>query len=198
MENLSRITDPQILRETMDRLIQENVVRPIRGIASGVTGWFPVDMTDEGDSVVVRAALPGLHSSDFQVSLLGNVLSIDVEPSGGESERTNWLLRERPVGPFRRSITVPVPVDPDQTKAQYEQGILVLRMRKSEQAQPRRINVDTGTSTSQETIASGEITPVPIPQDTAAPRDPERDPVTEAAMDSFPASDPPAWGSGRV
>src|SRR4051812_26290502 len=117
MENLSRITDPQALRETMDRLIQENVVRPIRGIASGVTGWFPVDMTDEGDSVVVRAALPGMHPSDFQVSLLGNVLSIDVEPGGTESDQSNWLLRERPIGPFRRSITIPVPVDPDHTRA---------------------------------------------------------------------------------
>jgi len=198
MENFSRITDPQALRETMDRLIQENVVRPIRGIASGVTGWFPVDMTDEGDSVVVRAALPGMNPSDLQVSLLGNVLSIDVEPSAGESDRTNWLLRERPVGPFRRSITIPVPVDPDHTKAQYDQGILVLTMLKSEQAQPRRINVDGGTMASATMTSSEEPTPVPIPQDTAAPRDPERDPVTEAAMDSFPASDPPAWGSGRV
>ena len=198
MENLSRMTDPQVLRETMDRLIQENVVRPIRGIASGVTGWFPVDMTDEGDSVVVRAALPGMNPSDFQVSLLGNVLSIDVEPGGTEADQTNWLLRERPIGPFRRSITIPVPVDQDHTRAQYQEGILVLTLPKSEQARPHRISVDTGATASQAATTSEGSTPVPIPQDTSAPRDPERDPVTEAAMDSFPASDPPSWGSGRV
>jgi HSP20 family protein len=196
MENLARITDPQALRETMDRLIQENVVRPIRGMASGVTGWFPVDMLDEGQNVVVRAALPGINPSDIQISLLGNVLSIDVEPSAAESEQRNWLLRERPVGPFRRSITVPIPVDPDQTRAEYDQGMLILTLPKSAQARPRRIMVGDQFGTTPATDA--QPTPVPIPQDTAAPRDPESDPVTEAAMDSFPASDPPAWGSGRV
>jgi len=198
MENLSRITDPQTLRETMDRLIQENVVRPIRGMASGVTGWFPVDMTDEGDHVVLRAALPGLKPSDLQISLLGNVLSIDVEAGGGDSDRSNWLLRERPVGPFRRSITVPVPVDPDATQAQYEQGILTITLPKSEQARAKRINIGDMPSASPSSATDLGPTPVPIPQDSAAPRDPEGDPVTEAAMDSFPASDPPAWGGGRV
>jgi len=198
MENFSRITDPQALRETMDRLIQENVVRPIRGIASGVTGWFPVDMMDEGENVVVRAALPGINPSDIQISLLGNVLSIDVESSGSDTERSNWLLRERPVGPFRRSLTVPVPVDPDATNAQYEQGILTLTMPKSELARAKHIRIGDTPTSSATSPSNWEPTPVPIPQDSAAPRDPEGDPVTEAAMDSFPASDPPSWGGGRV
>jgi len=197
MENFSRITDPQSLRETMDRLIQENVVRPIRGIASGVTGWFPVDMTDEGEHVVLHAALPGINASDIQISLLGNVLSIDVESNGSDTDRTNWLLRERPVGPFRRSITVPVPVDPDATQAQYDQGILTLTMPKSEQARAKQIKIGDHPTANSGTKSDQGPTPVPIPQDSAAPRDPDGDPVTEAAMDSFPASDPPSWGGNR-
>jgi HSP20 family protein len=212
MENLNRLTDAQTLRDTVDRLIQDNVVRPIRGIATSAQGWFPIDMLDQGDELMIRASLPGINPDDLDVHLQGDLLTIHGDHDAS-TDTGNWLVRERPTGTFNRTLNLPFRVDPDRVDASYEQGVLTLRFPKTGLSPAKHISVRSsrtsqapGTSTSPgQPPITGSPTPTDFESHPATthlesgtePRDPGKDEVTEASIESFPASDPPAWGGSH-
>jgi HSP20 family protein len=94
--------------------------------------WEPVvDMYETEDSVVVVAELAGLKEDDIEVMVLGNSLIIkgirrDSVTKGQRSYHQIEIRR----GPFERELALPVPVDPEQTNAYYENGLLEVIMTK--------------------------------------------------------------------
>jgi len=134
------------LRQVMDRLLEDAVIAPRQG---GAAGWGgpPLDVYEEGDNLTVEAQLPGLKSDDIDVNVERGVLTISgrttAEP---EPHGRNCLLREQRAGQFSRSLQLPATYTADPSEATYEQGILRLVFPKSEQAKPRRIQLNTGTS----------------------------------------------------
>ena len=198
MESTNRLTDSQTLRGTVDRLFQDNVVRPIRGIATSAQGWFPVDVVDQGDQLVIHASLPGVDADDLNVNLQGETLTIRGDP-GARFEDGSWLVRERPTGSFNRTISLPFRVDADRVEAELNRGILTLRLPKAGDAPSKRISIKSATAPASPAPTTLKDHPATLHmQSGTEPRDPEGDEVTEASIDSFPASDPPAWGSHRV
>ncbi len=128
------------LREAMDRLFEDSFVRPL--------SWFmpvngasvlPLDMFETDEEVVVRASVPGVDPKDIDISVTGDVLTI--QGTMPEDQEGNYYLRERRCGAFRRSISLPVPVDTDKAKAEYEHGVLTLTLPKAEEAKPKAIQV---------------------------------------------------------
>ena len=135
---------PMGLRQVMDRLLEDAVIAPRQG---GATGWGgPVlDVYEEGDNLTVEAQLPGLQPDAIEVHVERGVLTISgrtaAEP---ESQGRNYLVREQRVGQFSRSLQLPATYTAEPSQATYEQGILRLVFPKSEQAKPRRIQLNTG------------------------------------------------------
>ncbi len=137
------------LREAMNRLIESSVVTT-NGFGSAV----PVDVYTEGDTYVIEAALAGLSPEAVNVSVLGNQVTISGEyPQGMEGRQ--YLFRERHVGRFERTVTLPTEVDADKAEAHFEQGVLRLVVPKAEGAKPRRIAIASGAATSG-ALASGK------------------------------------------
>jgi HSP20 family protein len=130
------------LREAMDRLFEQSVVRP-NGWSGGWQATLPLDVYADGDNFVIEAALPGLNPDAVNVSVLGNQVTISGDyPQAPEGRQ--YLFRERGTGHFERTIYLPTELDADKTEAHYEHGILRLVLPKAESAKPRRISLTAG------------------------------------------------------
>jgi HSP20 family protein len=105
------------------------------------TGWTPlVDIEEQDDAYVIQADLPGVKPEDVNIEVVGNELTIDGEIK--EQERKGIVRRRtRRVGQFHYEVRLPEQVDSERIEAKLNDGVLSLRIPKSEQAQRRRIDV---------------------------------------------------------
>jgi len=124
----------------------------LSALPSPQSGWMPsVDVTDSEREFTVRAELPGLDAKDIDVSVSGNRLVLSGEKKEEHEEKGKAFFRsERRYGTFRRAIPLPAGADPDRIRAEYDQGVLVVHVEKSEAVRPKRIEVSSpGTKTKQ-------------------------------------------------
>jgi HSP20 family protein len=104
-------------------------------------GWSPlVDIEEHDDAYVLEAELPGLKREDVDIELVGNELAITGEVQ--EKERTGVARRRtRRTGRFDYRVTLPEQVDAEQIEASLAEGVLTLRVPKSERAQRKKIAI---------------------------------------------------------
>jgi HSP20 family protein len=113
-----------------------------------------LDVTTEGNEMLVRAEMPGFEPDDLDVRLEGDVLSIRAEhKQEGDGQRS--------YGRFEEAVRVPAGTDPNKARATYHNGVLELRLPLPEQAQGKRIPVQSGAA------PAGQAQAAPAPQ--AAP-----------------------------
>ncbi len=133
------------LRDMMDRLMAEAFAPIVERTPLESWALMPrVDMYETDDEIVVKAVLPGVKPEDLDITITGNVLSIKGEIKEEEEEKdVNYIRKERIYGTFRRDLTLPVDVDADKAKAEFENGILILHLPKVEAAKPKRLEIKT-------------------------------------------------------
>lgn len=126
------------LHERMSRLL-ESSLGDLR--TDGVTGWVPaVDIEETDEAFVVEADLPGVKRDDVSVELQNNELRIHGEVK--ERERRGVLRRQtRRTGQFDYRVVLPGEVDTENVEAGLHEGVLRIRIRKNDQAKPRRIEI---------------------------------------------------------
>ena len=139
---LSPIRDMLSLREAMDRLFDESFVRPLSSPMLTAGYGVALDVQTDKDEYVLRANVPGLKPEDLHVEVVDNTVTIRGEiKEESKTEQDNFLLQERRYGQFSRSVTLPTPLDPGKAEATIENGVLVLRLPKAEEARPKMITV---------------------------------------------------------
>ena len=134
------------LREAMNRLFEESIVRPGSPMqpAGGQLG-LAIDLRENEDSYVLEAAVPGLKPDDIDISVLGNQVTIQGETKQEQDRQgERYHLRERRVGRFQRTISLPTAIQADQATAEFRDGLLILTLPKGQEAQPRRIPIGGG------------------------------------------------------
>ena len=133
------------MRDTMDRLFDRGFSRPWRLLTwENGQGFFPVDLYETDDEVVVTASLPGVKPEEVQISVTGDTLTVKGETKDEHEEKQpSYYRKERRCGAFQRSLTLPVAVDADQADATFEQGVLSLRLPKVAEVRPKTIAVKT-------------------------------------------------------
>jgi HSP20 family protein len=130
------------LRTAFDRMFDE--FRPFRAVTGDGDGvsYFPVDVFETGDEVVVKASLPGVKPEDIDIQVHGDVLTIRGETKEEKEERAqNWYRHERRYGAAMRQITLPSEVSAEKAQATFEDGVLRLALPKTESAKPKQIKV---------------------------------------------------------
>lgn len=94
-----------------------------------------VDIFEEKDDVVVKAELPGIKKEDLDITLTDDTISISGEKKKEEEvSKKNYHRWECSYGSFSRSFTLPAEVQSDKAKAQFKDGVLEIRIPKTEEA----------------------------------------------------------------
>ena len=108
--------------------------------------WVPaMDLVEADDHFVLTADLPGLSEGDVAIEVQDNTLTISGERKAEhESRERGWYRVERSFGQFSRSLTLPEGVDPDAITAEFDKGVLNVRIPKPEERKPRRVAIKAG------------------------------------------------------
>ena len=116
----------------------------------------PVDIYEDEHTITLKLEVPGIDEKDIDVRVEGNTLSVHGERKIEKEEKEeNFRRVERQYGSFTRSFTLPSSVDPAQVSADYDKGVLKIRLAKKAEAKPKQIKVNVG---SQKTLeARGQI-----------------------------------------
>ncbi len=104
--------------------------------------WPPLDISEDENNIMVKAEVPGCRAEDIDISVQGNILSISGEKRQEKQEQEKgYFYAERSYGTFRRDLTLPSEVESSKIDASYKDGILSIKMPKSEKAKPTKIKV---------------------------------------------------------
>jgi HSP20 family protein len=143
MSNLTRwepVREMMTLREAMDRLFDDAFTRPIS--MSGVSSLPAIDLYQDADEVVVKAALPGLKAEEVHISITADVLTLSGDfKQETEQKDVTYHIREHRLGMFERSVMLPTEVQTDKAKADFENGILTITLPKAEAVKPKTITI---------------------------------------------------------
>jgi HSP20 family protein len=100
----------------------------------------PADIEEADDAYVVELDLPGVNPGDVDVEVRENELRVSGEIK--EKERKGILRRQmRPVGQFEHVVALPGEVDPDKVEATLSDGVLRVRLGKSQVRKPRHVEI---------------------------------------------------------
>jgi HSP20 family protein len=133
------------LRDEMDRLVGDffgplSSSYPVRSGAAS-RGFPPLNVWEEGDVLYVEAEVSGLKSEDLDISVIGNELTIRGRRGQEQQEGKTYHRQERGAGEFNRVLRLPVEVDANKVDASLKDGVLLIKLPKSESAKPKKIKV---------------------------------------------------------
>ena len=110
----------------------------------GVELWAPdTDMSETENEYIVAVDLPGVTKKNIDVNYKNNMLTISGEREKEEKEeKKDFIRRERFYGKFVRSFTLPAAVREDDIKANFKDGVLTVRIPKTEVSKPKTVPID--------------------------------------------------------
>jgi len=137
------------LRDAMDRLFEQSVVRPPQASAETAVAsvrLLPVDVYEKESDYIVKAYVPGARADNVEISTERGVLTLKAHIPGGieqgeEAKSWKWLATELGCGDAMRVLTFPSPIDAGKIEAQVENGVLTVVVPKAEEAKPKKIVV---------------------------------------------------------
>ncbi len=87
--------------------------------------------------------MPGLEKQDIKINVTEDRLEISAETKHEEKkEEKGYVYRERSTGSYYRAVSLPSPVDPDISKASYQNGVLEIKMPKTEIKKKKPLKID--------------------------------------------------------
>ncbi|PKL36238.1 MAG: hypothetical protein CVV44_18665 [Spirochaetae bacterium HGW-Spirochaetae-1] len=99
-----------------------------------------INLYEKGDTITVRAVVPGVAAGDLSIELANNNLLIQGERKSDYADKP-YMRKERDFGSFKKSVRLPFGVKTDSVRASLENGILTVSLEKSDEAKPRRIEI---------------------------------------------------------
>jgi|SRR5213595_3376404 len=129
------------LQSEVNRLFDSFFGAPARG--SSARRWVPaMDLVETDDHLVLKADLPGLDRDDVSIEIKDGVLTVSGERKTEHEERGDGYHRvERAFGGFSRSLTLPRGIDANQVSAEFDKGVLEVRIPKPEEQKPQRVEI---------------------------------------------------------
>ena len=143
MTNLTR-REFSALQDRVNRIFRESYSPEGPGDALTTANFAPpVDVYEDEHNITLKLEVPGIDEKDIDVSIVNNTLTVCGERRFEKEEKEeNFQRIERQYGSFTRSFTLPNSVDPEQVSADYNKGVLKIRIAKKAEAKPKQIKVN--------------------------------------------------------
>ena len=120
---------PRVLREDVE--------------LSAIDKTLPVDIFEQDNAIVVKAALPGVDPKDINVQINDGVLQISAETRSEETvDENDYHRREYSYGKWSRSFRLPNDVAGDKAKASFDNGMLRLTIPHTGESKPRSLKIE--------------------------------------------------------
>jgi HSP20 family protein len=104
---------------------------------------IPLDIHADEQNYVITAVTPGLKAEDLKIEILGDLITLRGEIRRDEPDaEADYLLRELSFGEFQRTLQLPEPVDAEKAEASLANGVLTVRLPRSEETRPKQIKVN--------------------------------------------------------
>jgi HSP20 family protein len=132
------------LQNEMNRLFNTVFDAPLPGNGgAAMRRWMPaMDLVETDDHFVLRADLPGMSEEDIKIEFEDGTLTVSGERKAEhEAENEGYYRVERAFGAFSRSLTLPQGINPESVTANFDRGVLEIRVPKPEERKPRRIEI---------------------------------------------------------
>mgnify|MGYP000459955329 CR=1 FL=1 len=131
------------VRDAFDRFWGRRMMRRRPEFGAWGEAWAPaVDVYDRGDSLVVKAELPGVDKDEVDITLSEDALTIRGETRRDEEvKERDYYRRERVYGSFVRTIPLPVAVEQEGVKANFKNGVLEVVLPKAKGAGRRETKI---------------------------------------------------------
>lgn len=133
------------MERMLENMLPQRWMRPFRMEQSMLSETLPqMDIIDCDDTIVVRAALPGVDKKDLEVSTTHQTLTLRGTTRKETQEETGEFYRhEISRGNFLRTVTLPAAIDETNIKAKFKDGMLEVSLPKLESAKRHTINIET-------------------------------------------------------
>lgn len=132
------------VRNAMQRLVDDNLARTLMwSNREREVPALPLDVLSTDESLIICANVPGLSPEDIDITIEGDLLTIRGELKQSVQEEGNWVMQERYQGPFRRILTLNVPIQAEKAEAAFKDGVLTLTLPKADKVRPKVIKVLT-------------------------------------------------------
>ncbi len=99
-----------------------------------------VDIKDNGAEITLVADLPGIDKDSLNIQIDNNILTIEAR-SEDKMDGYDQLVTERAPRRFKRVFELDESIDQSNVYAAIQDGILTLRLKKSESSKPKKIEV---------------------------------------------------------
>ena len=131
------------LQDRVNRIFRESYSPEVSNEALTTANFAPpVDVYEDEHNITLKIEVPGIDEKDIDVSIENNTLTVRGERTLEKEEKEeNFQRVERQYGSFTRSFTLPNSVDLEQVSADYNKGVLKIRLAKKVEAKPKQIRV---------------------------------------------------------
>src|SRR5690349_11992912 len=117
----------------------------------------PVDIYEDEHNVTLKLEVPGIDQKDIDVRLENNTLVVRGERKFEKDEKEeNFHRIERRYGSFYRAFTLPNTVDSENVNANYDNGVLTIKLAKKAEAKPKQIKVNIGVGQKSDKTLEGK------------------------------------------
>src|SRR5881392_962413 len=157
-EPLREFSTMQDRMNRMNRLFRESYSPEGPEEALTTTSFAPpVDIYEDEHTITLKLEVPGIDEKDIDVRVEGNTLTVHGERKIEKEEKEeNYRRVERQYGSFTRSFTLPSSVDSEQVSADYDKGVLQIKLAKKTEAKPKQIKVNVGREKTLEAKVQGK------------------------------------------
>jgi HSP20 family protein len=136
------------IQDRMNRLFRDSYGNNESGREEALTNTAfapPVDVYEDEHNVTLKIEVPGIDEKDIDVRIENNTLTVHGERKFEKEEKEeNYRRVERQYGSFTRTFTLPQTVDQESVQADYDKGVLKIKLQKKAEAKPKQIKVNVG------------------------------------------------------